>query len=325
MEFHPANKKTAKNIQMNKTFFLLITTIMLFSCNRKNGKFDATGTFESDEVVVSAQIAGQIMELNIEEGDHIPANKIVGVIDSENIQLQKEQVKASIGALGEKTADVTPQVKLLNDQLRVQQSQMNNLVREKERIQNLIKADAATGKQLDDINSQIEVVTRQMDVTRQQIKVQENNISTQNRSILSEKKPLQKKVDQLNDQLEKANIINPLEGTIITKYAEAGEFTSPGKALYKIANLSSLYLRAYISNTQLSNLKLGQQVKVYADKGEDDYREYTGTVTWISDKAEFTPKNIQTKDERANLVYAIKIKVQNDGFLKIGMYGEVKF
>ena len=164
-----------------------------------------------------------------------------------------------------------------------------------------------------------------MNVTQQQINVQRNNIATQNRAYLSEGKPLEKRVAQLNDQLNKTNIINPINGTVITKYAEAGEMTSPGKALYKIADLSTMTLRAYITGTQLSQVKLGQTVKVLVDDGADKYKELPGTITWISDKAEFTPKTIQTKDERANLVYAIKVKVKNDGYLKIGMYGEVKF
>ncbi|MEO8405176.1 MAG: HlyD family efflux transporter periplasmic adaptor subunit, partial [Chitinophagaceae bacterium] len=169
------------------------------------------------------------------------------------------------------------------------------------------------------------IAKNEMNVTRQQINVQQSNIGTQNRSILSEGKPLAKRAEQLNDQLEKANIVNPITGTVLTKYAEQGEVTSAGKALYKIADLSTITLRAYITGTQLSQIKLNQQVKVFIDDGKDKYKELAGTIYWISDKAEFTPKTIQTKDERANLVYAIKIKVKNNGFLKIGMYGEVKF
>jgi len=164
---------------------------------------------------------------------------------------------------------------------------------------------------------------RQMDVTAQQIKVQLNNTSTQNRSILSEQPSLQKRVAQLQDQLQRSNVINPLSGTVLTKYAQAGEVTAAGKALYKIADLSTLKLRAYITGDQLSQIKLNQLVKVLVDNGAKEYKNYTGTISWISDKAEFTPKTIQTKDERANLVYAIKIDVKNDGYLKIGMYGEV--
>ena len=307
---------------------ILITTTFIFSligCNTNNHKFDASGTFEVDEVIVSSGIPGEILSFNVSEGDTIPEGKIVGEIDSENLTLQKEQVEASIKALSEKKADVLPQVNLLQKQLAVQQSQLQNLLHEKTRFENLLKQDAATGKQVDDINAQIDVTKKQIAVTQQQINVQQNNISTQNKSIMSEGEPLQKQVAQLNNQIQKANIINPVSGTVITKYAEAGELTSTGKALYQIADLSEMTLRAYISGAQLSQVKLNQTVKVLVDNDADTYKEMKGIITWISDKAEFTPKTIQTKDERANLVYAIKIKVKNDGYLKIGMYGEVIF
>jgi len=300
------------------------TVIILLSCNRNENKFDASGTFEADEVVVSSLATGKILALNIEEGSNLAKDSIVGIIDPTDLSLQKQQVEASIQALSEKTADVTPQVKLLRDQLGVQQTQLNNLLHERTRIENLLKEDAATQKQLDDINFQIESVKKQMNVTQQQINVQRNNVATQNRTILSEGKPLEKKAEQLQDQLNKTKIKNPINGTVLTKYAESGEITSNGKALYKIADLSTITLRAYVSGTQLPQIKLGQQVQVFIDSGANKYRQYPGTITWISDKAEFTPKTIQTKEERANLVYAIKIKVKNDGYLKIGMFGEVK-
>ena len=196
---------------------------------------------------------------------------------------------------------------------------------EQARIQNLLKQDAATGKQLDDITAQVDVARKSIAVTQQQIQVQKANVSTQNRGILSESGPLKKRAAQLDDQLKRASIVNPVAGTVIAQYAEAGEITSAGKALYKIADLSQVYLRAYITGAQLSQVKLGQTVKVLVDDGVKKYKEFPGTITWISDKAEFTPKTIQTKDERANLVYAIKVKVKNDGYLKIGMYGEVEW
>lgn len=307
-----------------KRFLFLIALGCLVACGR-SVKYDASGSFEADEVIVSSELSGRIKALDISEGDNVPQGKVVATIDAENIELQKEQMEASIEALGQKTADVSPQVQLLRDQLSVQQSRLNNLMHERTRIENLLKQDAATGKQLDDINAQIDVVKREMNVTQQQIAVQRSNVSTQNRSILSEGKPLQKRVEQLQDQLERSNVVNPVNGTVLTKYAQTGEITSAGKALYKIADLSELTLRAYISGGQLSQVKLGQKVKVLVDEGEDKYKEYPGTITWISDKAEFTPKTIQTKEERVNLVYATKIKVKNDGYLKIGMYGEVQF
>ncbi|WEK35250.1 MAG: HlyD family efflux transporter periplasmic adaptor subunit [Candidatus Pseudobacter hemicellulosilyticus] len=303
----------------------LLFTVLLTACGGNKKTFDATGSFEVDEVIVSAELAGKLLAFSIEEGDSIPKDKVIGLIDAENLQLQKEQVRASIEALGERTADLSPQIKLLQDQLVVQQSQLDNLLHERKRIENLLKSDAATGKQLDDMDAQIDVVKKQMVVTRQQINVQRSNTGTQNRGILSEGKPLEKRVAQLDDQLKRAQITNPVAGTVITKYAEAGEMTNAGKALYKIADLSTMTLRAYITGNQLPAIRLQQPVRVLVDDGPDKYRELPGTITWISGKAEFTPKTIQTKEERANLVYAIKIKVKNDGYLKIGMYGEVLF
>jgi HlyD family secretion protein len=310
-----------KYLKLSAAFAIML----LSSCKNGNGKFDATGTFEVNEVIVSSELAGKIVSFSIEEGQTIPKDSMIAVLDAANISLQKEQVEANIQALGEKTADVSPQVRLLENQLAVQQSQLDNLLHEQTRVQNLLKQDAATGKQLDDITAQVDMAQKNLAVTRQQINVQRSNVATQNRGILSEGKPLEKRVAQLDDQLRRATILNPVSGTVITKYAEQGEITAAGKALYKIADLSTMTLRAYITGTQISQVKLGQAVKVLVDDGEDKYKELPGTIAWIADKAEFTPKTIQTKEERANLVYAIKIKVKNDGYLKIGMYGEVKF
>jgi HlyD family secretion protein len=311
---------------MKKTFLLvsIISAAGFVSCNSNGNKFDASGTFEAEEVIVSSEIPGKLLSFTVKEGVTILKDTVVGLIDAANLSLQKEQVEASIGALNQKTADVMPQVQLLNNQLKVQQTQLENLKHEKARIENLLKADAATAKQLDDINYQIETLQKQMMVTRQQVAVQVNAVNTQNRSILSESAPLEKKAAQLQDQLKRSNVTNPITGTVLTKYAQAGEIVGAGKALYKIADLSTLNLRAYITGDQFSKIKLNQQVKVMIDDGKDKYKEYGGTVTWISDKAEFTPKTIQTKEERSNLVYAVKINVKNDGLLKIGMFGEVK-
>ena len=304
---------------------LIVVAVTLAACNGNGNGHDASGTFEADEVIVSASANGKILSFNVEEGSALAKDSVVGTIDPTNLSLQKEQVEATIQSLGEQTVNVEPQVKLLEQQLAVQQSQLDNLLHEKTRLENLVKQDAATGKQLDDMNSQIDVLKKQMSVTQQQINVQKNNVSIQNRSILSQGKPLEKQAAQIEDLLMKTNIRNPIEGTVLAKYAEAGEITSIGKALYKIADLSYLNLRAYITGEQLPAVKLGQQVKVFIDDGKKNYKQYDGTITWISDKAEFTPKTIQTKEERANLVYAIKVKVKNDGYLKIGMYGEVGF
>ena len=308
-----------------KNFFVsLLVLALVQGCGNKKEVYDASGSFEADEVVVSSELGGQLIQLKVEEGDTLNKGQIVGVVDSTSLTLQKEQVKATIASLSEKTNNVQPQIELLQKQLQVQQSQLSSLLHEKERTERLVKADAATGKQLDDINSQIDVLHKQMQVTRQQIDVQRNNAGTQNRSILSEAGPLQKQAAQVQQQISKTKIVNPIDGTVITKYAQQGEITAPGKALYKIADLSYLNLRAYVTGAQLSQIKLGQEVKVLIDEGAKKYRTYTGTIIWISNKAEFTPKTIQTKEERANLVYATKIKVKNDGYLKLGMYGEVQ-
>lgn len=303
---------------------LVIIAGLIAGCNGDDIKFDASGTFETDEVIVSSELTGKILSFNVHEGDALAGGSVVGVIDADNLSLQKDQVQASIEALRQKTSDVTPQVRLLQDQLAVQQSRMQTLERERTRTQNLLKQDAATPKQLDDIDASIDVLKGEMAVTQQQIAVQRSNVATQNRTILSEKAPLEKRVAQLSDQLDQANIVNPIKGTVITKYAEAGEMTATGKALYKIANMDTMILRAYITGTQLSQIKLNQPVKVLVDSGAKKYRAYPGTITWVSDKAEFTPKTIQTKEERANLVYAVKVRVRNDGYLKIGLYGELQ-
>ena len=305
--------------------YLALLPALLAGCGPNNNTSDAEGTFEADEVIVSAEVPGKIMSLNLDEGSVLKKDSVVGEIDSIPLQLQKAQIEASISALHQKTMDVAPQVKLLQDQIAVQKTQLANAIMERDRTERLIKADAATTKQLDDWNNQIDVLKKQMAVNEQQIKVQETSTGTQNSSVLSESKPLRQSVAQIEDQLKRANIKNPVSGTVLTKYAMAGEETAAGKALYKIADLSVITLRVYITGTQVAQVKLGQKVKVLVDSTATTYRTYPGIVTFISDKAEFTPKTIQTKDERANLVYAVKIHVKNDGYLKIGMYGEVKF
>ena len=305
--------------------YVSLFTAIISGCNLNNQISDASGTFEADEVVVSSEVPGKILSLNLEEGSILAKDSMVGIIDSVPLELQKAQVEATIGALHQKTLDVRPQIKLLQDQIAVLKTQLDNALHEKARTENLIKADAATTKQLDDWNTQIDVLQKQIAVNEQQIKVQETTTGTQNSTAMSEFKPLRKSVAQINDQLKRANISNPINGTVLTKYAMAGEITSAGKALYKIADLSVITLRVYITGTQLAQVKLNQQVTVLVDSNATKYKKYEGVITMISDKAEFTPKTIQTKDERANLVYAIKIHVKNDGYLKIGMYGEVKF
>lgn len=241
---------------MRNIFLLFIIAIVAVACQPEKEAFDASGSFEADDVIVSSELSGQILTFRVYEGDSLAGGQVVGTIDADNLNLQKEQVEASIQSLSEKTVNVTPQIRLLHDQINVQQSQLNNLLHERDRIERLVKADAATGKQLDDITAQIDVVRKQIGVTQQQVRVQKATTATQNRSILSEGKPLQKRAAQLEQQLSKSKIINPVSGTVLTKYAEQGEVTSPGKALYKIADLSTITLRAYVTGSQLSQIRL---------------------------------------------------------------------
>jgi len=322
-----------------KKLLPLLSIAGFISCNNGNGKYDASGTFEAEEVIVSAEATGKILQLNIEEGANLAKDSVVGKIDPRAIELQKEQASSSVEALQQKTNDATPQVNILESQLQLQQrqiavdeEQLKVLQKEQQRYQKLVAADAVPAKQLDDINGQVSVLKEkiiaaktQLNVLHSQINSQHSMVAIQNRSILSEKDPMEKKVAQIQDQLDKTTIKNPVAGTVLTKYAQQNEFTATGKALYKIADLSTMKLRAYITGDQLAQVKLNQPVKVKVDDGKGKYRELAGIITWISDKAEFTPKTIQTKEERANLVYAMKINVKNDGYLKIGMYGEVLF
>jgi HlyD family secretion protein len=312
-----------KHVTM-KQFAAATTLLLLAACGNRASMHDASGVFESDEVMVSTEISGKLLSLQATEGAKLSAGQVVGQVDDTNLDLQKQQVEASIGALSQKTYDVAPQLKLLRDQYAVQQTQLASLERDQQRFATLVKADAATPKQLDDIEAQIKILQKQMEVTSQQLAVQESTTGTQNRGVLSEQAPLSKRAKQIEDLINRTQITNPINGTVLTQYAHAGEVAQAGKALYKIANLDTLYLRAYLSATQLSQVKLGQQIHVLIDDGAEKYKNYTGVVSWVSDKAEFTPKTVQTKEERANLVYAVKVRVPNDGFLKIGMYGELK-
>lgn len=332
----PTATKKARNVGTGALLFM--SMLSLSSCQNNDQAFDASGVFEADEVVISSESMGKILQLNVEEGASLKAGQVVGSVDCKNVSLQKAQVQASMEALNQKTNDASPQVQILKEQLATQQrqiatqkEQLRLLERERKRLENLVKAEAVPTKQLDDVEGQISVLKKQIDtaegqvaVVQQQIKSQQQQVSIQNRGVLSERKPLEERIAQFDDQLQRCSIANPIDGTVLVKYAATNEMTAVGKALYKIADLSSLTLRAYITGDQLGKVKLNQPVKVFVDNGKDSYKEVSGIVTWVSNKAEFTPKTIQTKDERANLVYATKIKVKNDGYLKIGMYGEVK-
>ncbi len=291
--------------------FIASLLIGLSACNNNKVSFDASGSFEAEETIISSEATGTIKQFNISEGQTLQADHFVGYIDSTQLYLKKQQLEAQIKALLGRKPNVSVQLASL-------QSQLNTAQKEKVRIENLVKGDAATPKQLDDINAQIEVITKQIEAQKSSLDISTDGISN---DVL----PLRVQVKQLNDQLAKCNIINPIKGTVLTKYAEANEMAITGKPLYKIANLSEIVLRAYITGNQLPQVKLNQKVKVLTDDGLGGYKETEGSIVWINDKAEFTPKTIQTKEERANMVYAIKVKVINDGTYKIGMYGEIKF
>jgi len=306
-------KEIIKRYMKNSALILavLLASALIPSCGNKGTEYDISGNFEATEIIVSSEANGKILEFNIEEGVVLDAGQYLGYVDSIQLQLQKQRLLASNGAVISRRADVTKQIA-------VTRQQIANLQIEKQRANNLISANAGNKKLLDDINAQISTLERQLDA-------QKSNLEKGNNSVDKESAALEIQVAQLQDQLDKCKITTPIKGTVLAKYAEKGEITAMGKPLFKIANIDNIILRAYMTSGQLSKLKIGQIVKVYADFGDDAQKEYEGKISWISDKAEFTPKTIQTKDERANLVYATKILVKNDGFLKIGMYGQVNF
>jgi HlyD family secretion protein len=306
------------------TFSGFIALLMICSCNKQK-LFDASGNFESDEVIVSAQQNGQLLSFNLNEGDTLIMGAMVGQIDTTVPELQKQQSLATISSLKARTSTVHETNDLVEKQLIVQQVELDHQLKERERTANLVKADAATQKQLDDIDALILQLEKQLTVTEQQLKVNSTNVNTVNSSVLSEKAPLEKSVAQWQEQINKGRVINPISGIVLSKYALAGEIAMIGKPLYKISNLDTLTLKAYITGDQLTQIKIGQHVGVRIDSANGGFKNYSGFITMVSSKSEFTPKTIQTKDERANLVYAIKVRVKNDGYLKIGMYGEVNF
>ena len=300
------------NMKRLSSYTLIATALLgLAACNRGDGNFDATGTFGATESLVSSEANGKIMELNIEEGDRLDAGAMVGYIDSTQLYLKKMQLSAGLRSVDIRKPDIRKQIAALEQQIATART-------EQQRMENLVKAKAGNQKQVDDIVNNIKYLQKQLDAQYSTLNKTTGGADAEAESILYQ-------IMQLDDQLQKSRIVTPQAGTVLVKYAEPGEVTAAGKPLYKIADTDLLYLRAYITADQLSTLKQGQTVRVFADYGADEQREYPGTITWISDKSEFTPKGIQTKDERANLVYAIKIAVKNDGYLKIGQYGETVF
>lgn len=285
--------------------------LVLGACTSQEEQYDASGIFETTEVIVSAKGTGELQSFQVEEGQAVRQGEVLGWIDTLQLSLKDRQLAASLLATESKRLDEKRQVAHLRQQI-------ENLQREKERFTTLLNAKATTAKQVDDIDYQIKVLQNQLVATQEQINSSNSSLSRQSESIQAQRA-------QLEDQIRNAMISSPITGTVLTKYAEQGEFAVPGKALFKVADVSQMKLRAYITADQLTQLQIGQAVAVYADRGITDRKRYAGRVVWIADKAEFTPKTIQTRNERANLVYAVKIAVENDGFIKRGMYGEVRF
>ena len=290
----------------------LCSLLALFSaCGNGAPKYDATGTFETTEVLVSAEASGRLLYFDIEEGMLLKAGEEVGVVDTVQLYLKKLQLEASLKSVEEQRPDILKQVAATKEQI-------SAAGRERNRVANLLKVGAANQKQLDDAEDQLEVL-------RKQLVAQNSTLSNSHQSLTWQSSSVGIQVAQVEDQLKKCHITSPITGTVLAKYAEAGELTAMGTPLFKVADTEQMYLRAYITSEQLSQVKLGQKVTVFSDYGTDEHKQYPGVVTWISDTSEFTPKTILTKNERANLVYAVKIAVHNDGLLKIGMYGGVEF
>lgn len=290
-----------------KASYLFAALLLLAACNPNKERSDAYGNFEAIETTISAEANGKLLSFKIEEGQTIDAGVPVGLIDTVDTELRLLQLNAQVRSVGSKTGN-------LNAQIAVIDKQTENLLTDKNRIEGMLKDKAATQKQMDDITGAIDVADKQKEA-----------ITVQFKSIKDEAAVVYRQIDQLKEAIRRCHIINPVKGTVLAKYVEANEMVTMGKALYKISDISTLDLKVYVSGSQLSDVKLGKEVKVLMDRPNGTIKKMTGKVSWISDQSEFTPKIIQTRDERVNLVYAVKIKVKNDGGLKIGMPAEVNF
>jgi HlyD family secretion protein len=287
-----------------KQLFTFLILINLVACNKNNDNADGYGNFEATEVTISAEASGKIEYLNLEEGAIVAPNTQVGLIDTIQLYLSKQQLIASKNTIASKSGNVLSQTAVLNEQLKT------TLIEQK-RIQNMFAENAATKRQVDEINGKVNVLNEQI-----------KSIKTQEAPISNEQKSIDVQIEKINDQIQKCKITSPFQGTVLAKYSEENEITNFGKPLYKLADLTTMTLRVYISEKQLNQIKVGQKVTVKIDT-QEDMKSYPGTISWISSSAEFTPKIIQTKEERANLVYAVKVNVKNDGSLKIGMPAEM--
>ena len=297
-------------MQLNKNLTpVILSAIILvaFSCGNNKDKADAYGNFESDEIIISAQSTGDLMLFDIKEGKHLKEGELVGMIDTTSLVLQKNQIHARKSLLDAKNENI-------RSQLEVQTVQMKNLEREKSRLEKLFLHGAATEQQYEDIQGKVDVAVKQLE-----------SIKIQYQSVDAEKSVLESQLNLIHNQLNKCRIINPVDGIVLEKYANSHELATAGKSLYKVANLDEMELLVYVSGSQLSELKLGDSAKVYVDKNRNDLIGFPGVISWISSEVEFTPKIIQTREERVNMVYGVKLVVKNDGTIKIGMPGEVRF
>ena len=327
---------------MKKTIFLALTTLIIAACGKQEKDYDATGTFEATEVTISAESSGQLISLNINEGDILNSGVTVGQIDSQQLVLKRQQLATNTQQLNathsqldankrqlaaNKLAMARKQLDLKKQVATIQQ-QIANQLHEKQRFSELLRDGAVPRKQVDDIDYQIEVLRKQLVATEEQNKgtaAQIEGISSQQAGVTAQQAGVRSQQAQIDNQIAHTFVRVPLTGTVLEKYVEQGEFVSVGKPLFKIANTKNMYIRAYITSKQLKNVRIGQHVTVLADYGKGEKKKYSGVVTWISSQSEFTPKTIVTDDERADLVYPIKVKFLNDGYAKIGMYGEIKF
>ena len=296
---------------MKKLMIMAVGLAMLASCGTKEKEFDATGVFEATETTVFAEQSGALMTFDVNEGDVIVQGKEVGLIDTTQIWLKIQQTGATKGVYQSQKPDIEKQIAVTRQQLaKARQDQ--------QRYKELVADGAAPSKMLDDATNQVSVLQKQLDA-------QISSLNTQLSTLNSQLSTVNVQEDQLRDQLRKCHISTPMAGTVLEKYVERGEFVTTGKPLFKLADTENMFIRAYVTSAQLQNIKVGQKAKVFADYGDGQKKEYEGTVSWISSRSEFTPKTILTDDERADLVYALKVAVKNDGYVKIGMYGEVKF
>ena len=296
---------------MKKFIAIASATLLLAACGNSEKEYDATGTFEATETTISAEQNGTLLTFAINEGDEIEAGREVGLIDTTQTWLKLQQAHATQAVYQSQKPDIEKQTSATRQQLAKAQA-------EQQRYKELVADGAAPSKMLDDATNQVQVLQRQL-------AAQLSSLSTNTNALSKQMAATEVQIDQLRDQLRKCHIKAPLKGTVLEKYAERGEFVAVGKPLFKMADMEQVYIRAYVTSAQLQSIRTGQQVKVFADYGDGKKQEYDGTVSWISSRSEFTPKTILTDDERADLVYAVKIRVKNDGFIKIGMYGEVKF